>query len=348
MRMLVVGLGIQGNKRQAIAGDDVVATVDPVNPKADYADARQAPLDSYDGAFVCTPDQTKLELLNYLLSNGKHVLVEKPLLAAHNEQISRLIDLARSNGVTCYTAYNHRFEPHIARLKEVLESSQLGQVYLARFFYGNGTARNVRQSPWRDEGIGVLSDLGSHLLDISLLLFGPVENSFAPWSFNCFENRAFDHVTFGSRDSRPVIEMEATLLSWRNTFTVDIFGELGTAHVNGLRKWGPSAFTIRKRVFPSGKPDEERLVLEQADSTWAAEYNYFKELCQNGLSNLDNDIWINTILNQVSQQVAKGNDNENENLALTPQPPLPIWERGSRASDGGEGEYTPFSGESSV
>jgi predicted dehydrogenase len=307
--MLVVGLGIQGHKRQAIAGDDVVATVDPVHPEADYADVRGAPLNSYDGAFVCTPDQTKLELLDYLLSNGKHVLVEKPLLAAHNEQISRLIELAWSNRVTCYTAYNHRFEPHIVRLKEVLESGQLGQIYLARFFYGNGTARNVRQSPWRDEGVGVLSDLGSHLLDISLLLFGPIENPFAPWSFNCFENRTFDHVTFGSTGSRPVIEMEATLLSWRNTFTIDIFGEMGSVHVNGLRKWGPSTFTVRKRVLPSGKPDEERLAIEQADLTWAAEYEHFKQLCQTGGHNLQNDMWINAVLNQVSRQLVEESDN---------------------------------------
>ena len=32
-------------------------------------------------------------------------------------------------------------------------------------FYGNGTARLVRDSAWRDQGAGVLPDLGSHLLD---------------------------------------------------------------------------------------------------------------------------------------------------------------------------------------
>jgi predicted dehydrogenase len=313
--MLVVGLGIQGHKRQVIAGDEVVATVDPVHPEADYADIGQAPLDSYDGAFVCTPDQAKLELLSYLLSNGKHVLVEKPLLAARNEQISRLIELARSNGVACYTAYNHRFEPHLVRLKKLLESGQLGPIYLARFFYGNGTARNVRESPWRDQGSGVLSDLGSHLLDISLFLFGPVKNSFEPWSFNRFENRAFDHVSFGSTTGRPVIEIEATLLSWRNTFTIDIFGELGTAHVNGLCKWGPSVFTVRKRVLPSGKPDEERLALEQADPTWAAEYAHFKQLCQTGGDNLENDLWINTIfLNLTGLQDLSGLETEEMSL----------------------------------
>ena len=44
-------------------------------------------------------------------------------------------------------------------------SGVLGKVYHCRMFYGNGTARLVRDSAWRDKGAGVLPDLGSHLLD---------------------------------------------------------------------------------------------------------------------------------------------------------------------------------------
>ena len=40
------------------------------------------------------------------------------------------------------------------------------------FFYGNGTAINVKNSTWRDVGQGVISDLGSHLIDLSDFLFG--------------------------------------------------------------------------------------------------------------------------------------------------------------------------------
>ena len=58
------------------------ATVDPVIADADYRSVQQVPLASYDAALVCTPDEAKLELLRHLLENGKHVLVEKPLLAA--------------------------------------------------------------------------------------------------------------------------------------------------------------------------------------------------------------------------------------------------------------------------
>lgn len=306
MRVAVVGLGIQGKKRKAIAGADVVATVDPVAPGVEYKQIESVPLDSYDAALVCTPDQAKLDILRYLLSHNKHVLVEKPLLAEDENELRGLLELARRNATTCYTAYNHRFEPHIAHLKETLSSSALGQIYLARFFYGNGTALDVKRSVWRDAGIGVASDIGSHLLDMALFLFGDVDPQFTVWSFDCLENRACDHVLFGSRAARPVIEFETTLLSWRNTFTADVYGELGSAHINCLCKWGPSTYTIRKRIFPSGRPTEEVLTIESADPTWALEYEHFKELCRTGESNIENDIWINSVLKDLARQVGQG------------------------------------------
>ncbi len=67
------------------------------------------------------------------LSRGKHVLVEKPLLAASERVAGPASTSSRvANGAACYTAYNHRFEPHILRLKELLDRGQLGTVYLAQ------------------------------------------------------------------------------------------------------------------------------------------------------------------------------------------------------------------------
>jgi predicted dehydrogenase len=300
MKVVVIGLGVQGNKRLAIAGSEVVATMDPVNPKAHYTAVEQVPLENYDAALVCTPDQVKLGILEFLLAHGKHVLVEKPLLAAGSEQIRKLGELARSTGAACYTAYNHRFEPNIVRLKEMLDVQTLGNIYLAKFFYGNGTALNVKRSPWRDQGIGVLADLGSHLLDLTLFLFGETDGRFEPWSLNRFENRAFDHVLFGSC-GKSVFELEGTLVSWRNTFSIDVFGELGSAHIHGLCKWGPSTLTVRRRVFPSGKPDETMQAIECPDPTWAMEYEHFKHLCQISGTNIANDVWINTVLSDIAE-----------------------------------------------
>jgi scyllo-inositol 2-dehydrogenase (NADP+) len=290
MRIAIIGLGVQGRKRRAIAGKKVVALVDPVAAEVDFKTIEELPLDSYDAACVCVPDQEKLAILRHLLRHGKHALVEKPLLAPPDE-IQELIDLAKASGAACYTAYNHRFEPHIARLRELLSAGTLGEIYFAKFFYGNGTARDVRNSPWRDKSLGVFSDLGSHMLDMAHFLFGPHSDPGELWSADRFENRAPDHVLFGYRGKR-VLEMEATLLSWRNTFHLDLFGELGSAHINCLCKWGPSILTVRTRVLPSGRPAETVEVLEQPDPTWQLEYAHFLELCGTGGTNFENDIWI--------------------------------------------------------
>ena len=301
MRVIIVGLGVQGIKRRAVAGKEVVATVDPFHAEADYKSLADVPLSTFDAALVCTPDDVKLELLTHLLSNGKHLLVEKPLFASDNSALEELARIAKLKGVVCYTAYNHRFEPHFVRMKKTIESGRLGKIYCVRMFYGNGTARLVRDSAWRDQGAGVLPDLGSHLLDTALFWFGKPSVPFEIYSSNRFENSSFDHFSFGANGS-PVLQLEMTLLNWRNHFYADVFAEKGSAHIQSLCKWGPSSFTFRDRKLPSGRPDEEALTLVQPDPTWGLEYQYFKKLCTIGESNIENDIWINSILNDLTQR----------------------------------------------
>lgn len=306
MKAIVVGLGVQGAKRRAAAGPDFVATVDPVRPDADYRTVRDVPLGNYDAALVCTPDEPKVEILEYLLAHGKHLLVEKPLWAARDEDILRLEGIARANKAVCYTAYNHRFEPHYVRMRDAIRAGVLGEIYHCRMFYGNGTARLVRESAWRDAGAGVLPDLGSHLLDTAQFWFGDIAADFQVISARSFENRAPDHVVIGARGARPQLEFEMTLLSWRNHFTCDVFAEKGSAHIESLCKWGPSTFTLRTRVLPSGRPPEESVTLVQADPTWDLEYAHFKALCAaRAQTSLSHDLWLQRSLRKLGDDAVR-------------------------------------------
>ena len=296
-------MGVQGTKRRVAAGPDYVASVDPARPDADFKSVRDVPITRYDAALVCTPDEPKAEVLEYLLSCGKHVLVEKPLWAANDGDIVRLEKIARDNNAVCYTAYNHRFEPHYVRMRDTIRSGALGEIYHCRMFYGNGTARLVRDSAWRDTGAGVLPDLGSHLLDTALFWFGDVTEDFSVVSARCFENRAPDHVVIGARGKGPQLEFEMTLLSWRNHFTCDVFAEKGSAHISSLCKWGPTTFTLRTRVLPSGRPPEDSDTLEQPDPTWDLEYAYFKALCTgNARTDLGRDLWLQRMLRKLGDR----------------------------------------------
>lgn len=290
MKALVIGYGLQGRKRHAVAGKSVVGIVDPVAVEANYKTLREVPLSDFDIAFLCVPDDEKIPLLKYLLENKKHTLVEKPLLFFDAESQDAIQALAKKT--VCYTAYNHRFEPYIQKIKTLLTKKVLGPVYAMHLFYGNGTAADVRVSPWRDKGRGVIKDLGSHLLDITCYW----DPSFQSRQFNtvvshCFENRAPDYAILHSL-GQPYAHLTMTLLSWKNTFLVDIWGEKGSIHMDGLCKWGPSYLKIRRRQYPSGKPIEECFELVEPDHTWTAEYQYFLSLIEKGNSEIENDVWI--------------------------------------------------------
>ncbi len=300
MRVVVAGLGVQGQKRAKVAGDDVVATVDPVAEGATHRSLDDVPLDLFDAALLCVPDAEKPAALEYLVEAGKHVLVEKPIVPPASLDLVCLQEEANRRRVAVYPAYNHRFEPHLARLAELVQKGAVGEPYRIAMLYGNGTARDVRSSPWRDTGLGVVTDLLPHLLDILLFATGKPNGGLELWSASRHENAAFDHFFVGFPEAVPVATLEGTLLSWRNTFRLDLLGSEGSAHVQGLCKWGPSTLSLRKRVLPSGKPPERTWTLEQADPTWKLEYAHFVELCADPSTDLSRDVWIDWVLREVA------------------------------------------------
>ena len=167
MRTIVVGMGVQGKKRKKYLGKDFIFSVDKFK-KADYKSILDIPLTAYDTAFLCVPENQKIKLIQYCIKNKKNILVEKPLLVKSSKILVNLEKEAKKNKITFYTAYNHRFEPNILKLKNLIEKKVLGKIYKCKIFYGNGTSYLVKKSKWRDKGSGVITDIGSHMLDLCL------------------------------------------------------------------------------------------------------------------------------------------------------------------------------------
>jgi predicted dehydrogenase len=145
--------------------------------------------------------------------------------------------------------------------------------------------------------MGVLADLGSHLLDTLYFILGEQRHDLVPYCCSKLENKSYDYVLFGSKSDLPKVHLEATLLSWKNDSSLDIIGTQGSIHTRNFCKWGPSSLTTRIRVLPSGAPHETTYNYPQGDPTWELEYNYFKELVKNPSLMIDRDIWINSALN---------------------------------------------------
>jgi scyllo-inositol 2-dehydrogenase (NADP+) len=311
MKSIVVGLGVQGKKRVHFAAENLQYTVDNQVATADYKFLEDVPLSSYECAILCVPDKPKYELIKYLISNKKHVLVEKPLWVQDPNQIWELQKLALENGVLLRTAYNHRFEPNIVRLRKAVKSGSLGKIHSLSIYYGNGTANLVKDSIWRDSGSGVLLDLGSHLLDmVSYIFEGNIEFNYECFLSN-FENRAPDHALMFSRNTSTLVLLEMTLCMWKNTFRCEIIGSEGSAHIFGLCKWSDSIYSYRRRIFPSGIPEESTEIEPSGDPTWKLEYEDFLEsVLQGEKTNLSNDFHILSTLTNLRRV---GFENEDAN-----------------------------------
>lgn len=304
MKILIVGLGVQGQKRKKILNKHKIITFDKYNKLADFKNIKDIPSDNYDCVFLCVPDDQKFQLMKFFINKKKHILVEKPLYFKNLKDFYLIQRNAIKNNVLCYVAYNHQFEPHFIKIKKLLSSKSIGKIYSCRIFYGNGTAKLVKKSNWRDKGSGVLQDLAPHLLDILSTWFKNKKFKFKVVSSNKFENNSLDHVVILSQSNKIRVELEMTMCMWKNHLTCDIIGSKGSAHIDSLCKWGPSSLIVRKRKFPAGIPSETNKTLRMSDPTWKLEHRHFFNLIKKKKkTDLRHDVWIYKELKKMEKQI---------------------------------------------
>lgn len=301
MRYIIIGYGNIGQKRREFLGEKCVAVVDPVHPDANYENFKDVPLIDYDVAVVATPNSVKMEAMEYLLINRKHVLVEKPLLFTDYDTAKKLDQISKINKVIWYTSYNHRFEPLVKKLKEYLETDLIGEIYFANFTYGNGAVRNIADT-WRDEGLGVLEDLGCHLIDLAGFLFKKDIN-YRIISAHNYEANKIDHCSFSSTDDQ--MTFLCSYLMWKNTFTIDIFRSNGSIHLNGLNKWGGATLIHRERIFPSGVPKEQSETSSGNDETWKKDFIHFEHMVSLQQNSFVNDMNISKSINNIFNKTVR-------------------------------------------
>ena len=131
LRYLIIGIGVQGNKRKRYIKKSNYITVD-TNNNADYQTVEEVPLNKYDAALICVPDNEKLSIIEYCIRNKKHILVEKPFPIVKKQKLINLFKTAREKKIVLYVAYNHRFEPHFKKTKKIIDSKILGKIYSCR------------------------------------------------------------------------------------------------------------------------------------------------------------------------------------------------------------------------
>jgi scyllo-inositol 2-dehydrogenase (NADP+) len=127
-------------------------------------------LERCDLVVVATPNTTHCEIASAALNAGKHVVVDKPV-AVTVEEADALIRLAEREERVLSVFHNRRWDSDFLTVRKLLP--QLGEIML---FEANWDRfRPAIKQGWREvpqPGGGVLSDLGPHMIDQALVLFG--------------------------------------------------------------------------------------------------------------------------------------------------------------------------------
>ena len=300
MKAVVIGLGTQGKKRlkSLKKKNFFICSFDPFNKLADEKKIEALEYYNYDSVFLCVPDDLKKKYIFFFLKKKKNIFLEKPL-NLNSKEIREIEKLANLNNVIFYTAYNHRFEPHLIRTKKSLYTNIIGKIYYLKIYYGNGTAKLVNKS-WRQKKLNINNDLGSHLVDQLVFLFGIKKYRIIKSIKNNMENETADQSNIILEYDKILVNFEMTYCSWENTFIFYLIGSKGAIKIDNLCKWGPSTFKLQKRKFPSGKPKIISNRLNIKDPTWIRELNYFNILIKNKIkTDLKKDLFIKNFLKKI-------------------------------------------------
>ena len=180
---------LEADPRYSLA---VIVTSDPARARAaaaaypaaavvPSAEAALALAGNLDLAVVSTPPATHAPLGIAALEAGLHAVVDKPF--AHSPQAAQeLMDSAAAAGKVLSVFQNRRWDGDFLTLNSLLERGDLGTV--TRFESRMESFKPAVTKAWKreagaDDGGGILFDLGPHLIDQALQLFGPAEPAYA-------------------------------------------------------------------------------------------------------------------------------------------------------------------------
>lgn len=146
---------------------------------------------------VNTPNYLHYEHVKLALDHGKHVLVEKPFVATADEA-EELFNYAKTLNLGLYVYQNRRFDSDFKAVQKVLRQGLLGklvEMHIRFDRYRNHIGpKAFKEEPYAASGIGY--DLGSHLIDQCIALFGEPMKTLKVTSRNRLHSKVDDYAHF--------------------------------------------------------------------------------------------------------------------------------------------------------
>ena len=178
---------------------------------------------------VTTSNQTHFEIGRQCLLAGKHTVIDKPF-AVTSTEAAELIAIAKERELVVSAFQNRRWDGDFKTMCNILKSGVLGRLVVFESHYDR-FRQEIRQGTWKESGLyggGQLYDLGTHIIDQALHLFGTPQTITANVRTDrdhALNDDAFDiHLHY-------IGETEKNLTVWlRSTMTAAIAGPRFTLH----------------------------------------------------------------------------------------------------------------------
>jgi scyllo-inositol 2-dehydrogenase (NADP+) len=224
---------------------------------------------------VATPNLSHFPLAKQCLEAGRDVVVDKPFTTTFDEA-RQLVALAEKLGRLLTVYQNRRWDGDFHTIRQLLSSGELGR--LVRFESYFDRFRPHLSGSWREQpglGSGILFDLGPHLIDQSLVLFGPPGSLTAEIRAErngSQTNDAFDIVFH--YPNGPRVSVHSTMLAAAPRPHFVLFGTRGSFIKHGM---DPQEEPLRAGQAPGGKswgvdPEENWGTLTLSDGAAATEH----------------------------------------------------------------------------
>ena len=193
IRVGLVGYGLAGSVFHAPLIESVeglsltaVVTSQTETVRQDYPQVEVVPTferllerDDIELVVVASPNVTHHDFARRALEAGRHVVVDKPFVI-HAAESDDLIDLALRQHAVLSVFQNRRWDNDFLTVRQLLEGNLLGEITTCEIHYDR--FRPEVNNRWREQplpGSGTLYDLGAHLIDQALVLFGTPQTVWA-------------------------------------------------------------------------------------------------------------------------------------------------------------------------
>ena len=290
----IIGCGLIGRRRAAALGRQrLVACADTERSLA------QALAGTVDGCLatdswrevvdhdhvsvvvIATPHHRLAEISMAAIEAGRHVLVEKP--AARNAaELRPVIKQAAAKGVRVRVGFNHRYHRAFQKMREIIDSGELGPLMFLRARYGHG-GRVGYDREWRADpalsGGGELIDQGVHLIDLARWCLGNFV-TVDGHAQTCYWDMSVDDNAFlllrTATDQTAFLH--ASCSEWKNTFSWEIYGRAGKLQIDGLGgSYGVERLVWYRMLPQMGPPETTAWEFPMADNSWDTEMSEFFE-----------------------------------------------------------------------